>query len=102
MSPIIADIAVPINQNKTFHYTVPDDLVLSVVVGSRVMVPFGSRRVTGTIVGFPDGTAREGLKKIISITTDSLSPELMKLARWMSDYYLHPLGLAIETMVPRA
>ena len=102
MPPTIADIAVPINQNKTFHYAVPDALVPSLAVGSRVLVPFGSRRVIGTVTGFPESTGREGLKKVIEVLGERLSPELMQLARWMSDYYLHPLGLCIETMVPRA
>jgi primosomal protein N' (replication factor Y) len=102
MPDLIVDIAVPVSVPKTFHYLAPEELRSSLSIGSRVIVPFGSRRVTGTVVGFPDGTRREGLKKIIEITTDRLTPQLMKLARWMSDYYLHPLGLAIETMVPRA
>jgi primosomal protein N' (replication factor Y) (superfamily II helicase) len=102
MSLIIADIAVPINQHKTFHYAVPDELVPSVVLGSRVLVPFGTRRVTGTVVGFPGTAGREGLKNVIEVLSDPLSADLVKLSRWMSDYYLHPLGLTIETMVPRA
>ncbi|NTW59010.1 MAG: primosomal protein N' [Nitrospirae bacterium] len=102
MSLTIADIAVPINQNKTFHYTVPDELIPSIAVGARVLVPFGARRVTGTVVGFPGTAVKEGLKKVLEVLGDPLSPDLMKLAHWMSDYYLHPLGLSIETMVPRA
>jgi len=102
MPSIIADIAVPISQHKTFHYAVPDELVPSMRVGSRVLVPFGTRRVTGTVVGFPAAPRREGLKRIMEVLGDPLSPDLMQLARWMSDYYLHPLGLSIETMVPRA
>ena len=102
MSLIIADIAVPIYQNKTFHYTVPAELGPSVAIGSRVLVPFGSRRVTGTVVGFPSTSVQEGLKAIIEVLGDALSPDLIKLARWMADYYLHPLGLSIETMVPAA
>ena len=55
MPPTIADIAVPINQNKTFHYLIPDELASLIAVGSRVLVPFGPRRVTGTVIGFPIG-----------------------------------------------
>ena len=102
MPPTIADIAVPIKQNKTFHYAVPEEMASSLAVGSRVLVPFGSRRVTGTVTGFPGQAGREGLKKVIEVLGERLSPELMQLAHWMSDYYLHPLGLSIETMVPRA
>jgi len=102
MPDIIVEIAVPVSVQKTFHYLAPEDMRGSLSVGSRLLVPFGSRRVTGTVVGFPDKAGRAGLKKVIEVLGDPLSPGLMKLARWMSDYYLHPLGLSIETMVPRA
>jgi len=98
----IVDIAIPVSVLKTFHYLAPEELKSSLAVGSRVLVPFGSRRVTGTVVGFPATSAQEGLKKIIEVLGDPLSPDLIKLARWMADYYLHPLGLSIETMVPGA
>ncbi len=102
MPEFIVDIAVPVSVQKTFHYLAAEELRSALSVGSRVLVPFGSRRVTGTVVGFPGRAGREGLKKVIGVLGDPLSRDLMKLARWMSDYYLHPLGLSIETMVPRA
>jgi primosomal protein N' (replication factor Y) len=102
MPSFVVDIAVPVSTPKTFHYLALNELKSSLVVGSRVLVPLGSRRVTGTVVGFPAGSAQKGLKMIIEVLGDRLSPDLIKLARWMADYYLHPLGLSIETMVPRA
>lgn len=102
MFSFIVDIAVPVSVPKTFHYLAPHDLKSSLAVGSRVIVPFGSRRVTGTVVGFPAASAQPGLKTVIEVLGDPLSSDLITLARWMSDYYLHPLGLSIETMVPGA
>jgi len=102
MPSFVVDIAVPVSVPKTFHYLAPEELKSSLAVGSRVLVPFGSRRVTGTVVGFPPRSVQEGLKTIIEVLGDPLSPDLVKLARWMADYYLHPLGLSIETMVPGA
>jgi primosomal protein N' (replication factor Y) (superfamily II helicase) len=102
MPSFVVDIAVPVSTPKTFHYLALNELKSSLVIGSRVLVPFGSRRVTGTVVGFPAGSAQKGLKMIMEVLSDRLSPDLIKLARWMADYYLHPLGLSIETMVPRA
>jgi primosomal protein N' (replication factor Y) len=102
MPDIVVDIAVPVSVQKTFHYLAAEELRGLLSIGSRVLVPFGTRRVTGTVVGFPDKAGRGGLKKVIEVLGDRLSPDLMKLASWMADYYLHPLGLTIETMVPRA
>src|SRR5574341_194210 len=102
MPDLILDIAVGIAVHKTFHYLAPEELKDGLTTGSRVLVPFGSRRMTGTVVGFPEKPAQGGLKSVIEIIDSPISPLLMKLALWMADYYLHPLGLAIETMVPKA
>ncbi len=97
----LADIAVPVNLFKTFHYAVPPHLADDLVIGSRVVVPFGSRRVTGTVAGFPEQTETPTLREIVGLAGPPLSPDRMKLAFWMADYYLHPLGLTIETLLPR-
>ncbi|MCK9419677.1 MAG: primosomal protein N' [Nitrospirae bacterium] len=72
------------------------------VPGSRVLVPFGSRRITGTVIGFPGKAEVAGLKTVIEVLDNPLPTELFALARWMSDYYLHPLGQTIEALVPKA
>ncbi len=98
----VAEIAVAVSVNKTFHYHVPEELRERLEAGSRVLVPFGSRRVRGTVVGFPDAAGTAGLKSVIEIIGAPLAPSLLSLARWMSEYYLHPLGQAIETVIPAA
>ncbi len=102
MSNPIADIAVGISVNKTFHYRVPEELQGLLVPGSRVLVPFGSRKVAGTVLGFPGKAEAAGLKTITEILDNPLSTDLLLLARWMADYYLYPLGQTIEAVVPRA
>src|SRR3990170_7248386 len=102
MSNLIVDIAVGVSVNKTFHYHAPDKLKDRLVPGSRVLVPFGSRRIPGTVLGFPDKTDTGRLKSIIEVLDNPLPPELLELSRWMSDYYLYPLGQTIESVVPKA
>jgi primosomal protein N' (replication factor Y) len=102
MAPTIAEIAVPLAVHKTFHYRIPDDLLERIAVGSRVVVPFGSRRLTGTVAGFPGMAEGKELKAVIDVVDEPLPPDLMRLGHWMADYYLHPLGLAIETVAPKA
>ena len=98
----VADIAVGISVNKTFHYRVPEELQGFLVPGSRVLVPFGSRKIAGTVLGFPGEADIPGLKSIIEILDNPLPTELLELARWMADYYLYPLGQTIEALMPRA
>src|SRR5512139_1430346 len=98
----IADIAVPVNLFKTFHYSIPEELRGALTAGSRVLVPLGTRQVTGTVMGFPEAAGHARLKPVIAVQGETVPEDLVRLARWMSDYYLHPLGLAIEAMVPKA
>ena len=101
MSLPVADIAVPVAVPKTFHYLVPGTLRASLCEGSRVLVPFGSRKLVGTVVGFAGRAEATGLRAIIEVAAVPVGPELMQLAHWMADYYLHPLGLTIEALVPK-
>jgi len=98
----IVDIAVGISVNKTFHYLAPEEMRERLVEGSRVLVPFGSRTMTGTVLGFPEKKDAAALKSIIEIIDSPLTPDLLALAHWMADYYLYPLGPAIDAMVPGA
>ena len=102
MSDLILDIAVNVSVNKTFHYRAPGEMRTLLVPGSRVLVPFGSRRVEGIVIDFPARADVAGLKSVIEVLGNSLTPDLVALARWMSDYYLYPLGQTIDALVPRA
>lgn len=102
MPDFVVDIAVPVSVNKTFHYRVPGEMREKLVPGSRVLVPFGSRRVAGTVLGFPGSGDVTSLKTVIEVLEDRIAPVLLDLARWMSDYYMHPLGQTIEAVVPKA
>ena len=102
MSDLIVDIAVGVSVNKTFHYRASEEMHERLVEGSRVLVPFGSRTMTGTVLGFPEKSNAVGLKTIIEVLESPLTPDLLALAHWMADYYLYPLGLTIESVVPKA
>ena len=102
MPDLVVEIAVGVSVHKTFHYRYPPEMQGQLYQGSRVLVPFGSRRVPGTVVGFPDQSHLEDLKPVLEILENPLSPDLFELACWMSDYYLYPLGQTIEAVVPKA
>lgn len=102
MTDLVADIAVGVSVPRTFHYLVPEELRGILAPGSRVLVPFGSRSMTGTVVGFPEKADVAGLKWVLGIEDGDLTTDLLSLARWMSDYYLYPLGQTIEAVVPKA
>ena len=102
MSDLVVDIAVNVSLYKTFHYLAPDEMRDALVPGSRVLVPFGSRRIPGTVLGFPEKPEAGKLKSIIQFLEDPLPPDVLELACWMADYYMHPIGSTIEAVVPKA
>jgi primosomal protein N' (replication factor Y) len=65
-------------------------------------VPLGSRKVQGTVIAFPEQPAFPKLKPIIGAIDSGLivPPNLMRLARWMADYYMADLGATLKTVVP--
>ncbi|MBI2376674.1 MAG: primosomal protein N', partial [Deltaproteobacteria bacterium] len=99
-----AEVAVPVPVEGTFHYRVPEGMNLE--VGHRVLVPFSGRKVTGFILGVPSplpkGLSASKVKPILERldVLPVLTPDVLALVRFASDYYLGPLGLALETALP--
>ena len=94
-------VAVPVPLRRTFTYQVPEDM--EVKEGSMVTVSFGRRTMTGFVVGFgqSDGSL-DHIKPIKAVESEDLSlpPEVLELCRWVSDYYLAPLGEVARTALP--
>jgi primosomal protein N' (replication factor Y) len=70
--------------------------------GTRVLVPLGSRRAMGIVL--EDGTPRDALRDLIAVLDEQpvLDAALMRLAAWMAEYYLSPLGEVLSTALPGA
>ncbi len=105
--PPIAEVALNLPVQKTFHYLIPDRMRGRLQEGSRVRVPFGNRSgVLGYCVGLlSDSPLAENRLKPIQKCLDAeplLTPVLLKLARWMADYYWCGLGEALHAALPRA
>jgi primosomal protein N' (replication factor Y) (superfamily II helicase) len=73
--------------------------------GRRVRVPFGrsNRKVVGYCVTL--GTQKVDPARLKSVadvvdTTSLLSPSMLRLTRWMADYYLASWGEVLEAVVP--
>ena len=90
----------------TFSYLVPPELDKASQPGTRVTVPLRGRTAVGTITSLEltDTSALSyKLRPISKVVSEDpfLTPGLMKLARWMSDYYLSPVETAYRTMLPK-
>jgi primosomal protein N' (replication factor Y) len=99
-----ASVAVPVPVRRLFTYEVDPSLAATLQAGSRVRVPFGPRKVVGTVVEWPAAPPEPGVavKPIDTVLTHAgpISPALLELTRFVADYYLCSWGEAIETALP--
>lgn len=99
---LIAEVAVPRPIDRTFDYSISDHLG-SPSIGVRVRVIFGRDKVVGYLLGLKQESDFEGkLQPLLEVLDDDpiLTPESLKLAAWMRDYYLCPIGLVLQAMLP--
>src|SRR6202140_3767357 len=98
--PEFCDVAVPVPLDMVFTYRVPADA--APVVGGRALVPFRQRRMTGIVVELHDRKPSVSTRNILTVldATPVLDEQLLQLGRWISDYYLAPLGEVFRTMLP--
>jgi primosomal protein N' (replication factor Y) len=101
---MIARVSLEIALRKEFDYAVPPELAGKVDVGSRVQVPFGARRVLGVVVAVAEESAQVRLKAIIKVigAQTLVTPKVLKLARWMADYYCCAPETALKSVLPEA
>jgi primosomal protein N' (replication factor Y) len=96
------DVAVPMPLDMTFTYRVPEGLRVS--AGSRVMVPFRRQRTVGVITELHDRAPSVTTKNVLQSLDDenmpALSAELLRLGKWISEYYLAPIGEVFRSMLP--
>ncbi len=96
------EIAVALPVHGTFSYAVPNDLAFLIEPGKRTLVPFGRRRVTGYVLGPSNEDFGKPLKKILDILDDEpLFPaNMVAFFKWISDYYIYPVGQVIQNALP--
>ncbi len=96
------DVAVPLPVFGTFTYYVPEPLQPMIDKGKRVLVPFGSRKVSGYVLGLAASSDISGIKPIEDILdSKSLFPaEMIPFFKWISEYYYHPIGEVISEALP--
>jgi primosomal protein N' (replication factor Y) (superfamily II helicase) len=101
---VLIDVALPLPLFRTFTYRVPDGLTGSVAPGSRVVVPFQNRKEIGLVVG--EGVSKAGMRVKDVVEAPDAAPvmdePMLALCRWIAEYYITPLGVALRTALPAA
>lgn len=102
---IIVDIApitrIPLSRNQSFSYLSDKKLPL----GTLVSIPLFHRKAEGVVTGNRPDFERLGnieLKKISSVIEENfLDSKQIELAKFISDYYISPLGIVLKSFVPK-
>ena len=84
--------------NRTFDYEIPDDLKDLIIVGSKVLVPFGKgeKLEEAFVVGLKEKSEYE-IKKIAKLE-ENLKDSQIELARWMAKRYFCNVSDCIKLM----
>jgi primosomal protein N' (replication factor Y) len=93
----LVEVAVALPLLDTFTYRDPRGT--RPALGSQVVVPFGSRMVTGFVVGHAD-SAPGPVRDIEEVVGDAVDEEILALCRWAASYYLAPLGEMLRAALP--
>ncbi len=103
--PVYLAVAVPCPLRRLLHYLPLPEQPLP-APGVRLRVPFGSRTLVGVLVRIDQSTDQDPTKlRHIEAVLDEeplLDPSLLECYLWASQYYLHPVGLALQTSLPPA
>jgi primosomal protein N' (replication factor Y) len=90
--------------DHAYTYAVPAEWQAELAVGKRVAVPFGAgnKATTGFCVGLSDDPPSRPAKSILQVLDRDplVTPALMKLTRWMADYYMCGWGQVLNAVVP--
>jgi primosomal protein N' (replication factor Y) len=106
MSPTYCQVAIPVPLRTLFTYEVPARFAESIYAGSRVIVPFRNRAMTGVViepsVRRPDPAEVKTIREIVEVldAIPALPPNLVELGRWVAGYYVAPPGEVFRAMLP--
>ena len=112
------DVILPLPLDGVFTYSVPPELERQVVVGCRVLVPFGRnktyvgiiasthgdrlspvRSLRSTVVPVPSVSQIKPILQVLD-TSPILLDSQLHLWHWISDYYMSPIGEVYKAALP--
>jgi len=97
-----AHVVIPSPLKHPLTYSIPASLTDQISRGSRVLVPLQKRTMTGVVWEILGENPLTPVKEILAVLDDQpvLNVELLKLAQWISRYYLASLAEVLNTMLP--
>lgn len=102
--PRFAQVILDRSTGRVLDYEIPETWRSRVGAGSRVRVPLRNRQVTGTVVATSEETGARGVRPLAAVLDErpQMTPVLMRLAKWMAEYYACDEQSALRSILPRA
>jgi primosomal protein N' len=93
------DIALPLPLLRSFTYRVEGAVPEP---GTRVLVPFRRTERVGWVLGPGDPRGIKGVRSVLDVVEvePSVGPDLLRLAAWIGEYYIAPVGIVLRSMLP--
>ena len=104
LTPLFADVVFDRPLDTAYSYSVPDELRDRIGVGKRIECSFGRGEgyAVGYVIRVTEVQPTRDVKPIRKVLDEValLDEELLKLTRWMADYYLCGWGQVLHAVVP--
>jgi primosomal protein N' (replication factor Y) len=101
---LFAEIVFDRPLDHAYTYAVPDAVRDAIAVGKRVLAPFGKgdKATVGYCIRLSTSAPERPVKEIRRVLDEEalLTPDLLRLTRWMADYYLCGWGQVLNAVVP--
>lgn len=101
---LFVDVILPVPIHREFTYRVPFELNDHIFAGARVIVPFGkSKLITGIITDIHEKIPNEYQTKYIEHILDDqaiITPIQYNFWKWISSYYMAPIGDVMNAALP--
>ena len=101
---MFVDVILPLPLDGYFTYSVPQPAEEQVLVGKRVLVPFGRSKTYVGIIAKMHNQAPEGYQTKDILQVLDAQPILfdtqLKLWQWIAEYYMSPIGEVYKAALP--
>ncbi|MEP6692611.1 MAG: primosomal protein N' [Gemmatimonadaceae bacterium] len=103
-APRLISVALPLPLFQTFTYKIDRLFAHAIAPGSRVVVPVRNKHAIGICTGNSTGDGVARPKAILDVpdAAPAFTPQMLELARWIAEYYVVPIGIALRSMLPAA
>lgn len=96
------DVCLPVPLDQSFTYSLEGKAQETARLGCRVLVPFGQRKLSGTILRLHDQTPDYAVRPIVKVLDEEpiFDEALRNLGIWVARYYFAPVGEVFRIMAP--